>query len=152
MEGRDYGDNQILQMTVQEREGKTVRFKTELPGSGRTVVSEWMNPDDAKGGTMISWCENIRQQIDADAREHELKRKRDRDMAAVKEDVELKEEQVEDVTNPIEYATRQRDMYQERVNILEERIEADKQERKRMREHLEQWQKILTSLMGETDE
>jgi len=152
MEGRDYGDNQILQMTVQEQDGRKVRFKTDLPESGRTVVSEWMSPDDAKGGTMISWCENIRQQIDADARELVAKRKRDKDMAAAEEDVQLKEEEVVDVANPVEYATHQRDMYRDRVKILEERIHDQKGERTRMREHLEQWEKIVDSLTGEVDQ
>lgn len=154
MAGVDYGDSQILQITTQEKEGELVRFKTTLPVSGREVSSEWMRPDATmSGSTLISWCNNIRQQIDADVREAEAYRKRKKDLdAAEAEDLGMKKVAVEEVTNPVEYSTHQRDMYRDRVQILEERIDNCKSERTRMREHLEQWEKIVNSLTGEVDE
>lgn len=148
IEGRDMGDSEILQKTTQQSEGGKVRLKTTLP-SGRDLTSEWMAPDAMKK-VMIPWCDNVRQQVDADNREAEAKRKRDKDL---EEDMEHKEDAVEtETTNPVEYAVHQRDMYIARVEVLEERQEATEAELKRMREHLEQWNVIVHKLRGETDE
>lgn len=150
MEGRDLGDNQILQMTLQETgEGGTVRLKTTLP-SGRDLVSEWMSPDDARKAVM-PWCENVRQQVDADARETAARKKRDKDLSAAIEE-EAKEEAVDEAVSPVAYAVHQRDMYIARAEVLEERLEATETELKKVREHLEQWNVIVHKLRGETDE
>lgn len=149
IEGRDLNDTDILQSTEQVVEEGKVRYRTKLP-SGREVTSEWMNPDDMAGKIVIKWCEFIREQVDLDAREAAAVKKR----KPIEEEVEkeVKEEQAEDATNPVEFAKHQRDLYQERVNVLEERITAAKIERKKCRDHLEQWEKIVGSLRGETDE
>ena len=150
LEGRDLGDSQILQQTVQESNEKgLVRMKTTLP-SGRDLVSEWMNSDDAKK-VVMSWCQNVRQQIDFDAQEAKAAKQREKDLADVVQE-ETKEQAVEEVTDPITYATHQRDMYIARAEVLEERLESTEIELKKVREHLEQWNVIVHKLRGETDE
>ena len=138
MEGRDYGDNDILKATVQEKseDGKTVRFKTVLPGTEKEVTSEWMNPDDIKSAVIMTWCESIRSQIDAYAREQEALRKRG-DINTDIDEEDYKKETVEEVTDPIDYAKHQRDLYHDRVDILEQRINDAKAERTKVREHFE---------------
>jgi len=146
MEGRDMGDSDILQSTrVENNDRGQIQYRTTLP-SGRELTSEFMNPDDAKGKVLISWCDHVRQQIDAD--NAEAKAERDRgdigiDTAEVERNVEV---------TPLQYVTKQRDLYQEQVNRLERSIRELQDERKTAREELEQWERVVDSLRGETDE
>ena len=52
---------------------------------------------------------------------------------------------------PISYVTGKRDHAQRRVNALEDSISKLKLERKEARIELEQWQKVVETLRGETD-
>lgn len=160
MEGRDLGDSQILGSTVQENKDGKVRFKTTLP-SGRDLVSEYMNPDDANGKIVIKWCEHVRAQIDVDNAEEAAAKKREMvaPIASAEptgttsnEDSLLAEDLVSGEPDPVAFAIEQRDAYEERVHILEERLTQMKVERKTMRQHYEQWQKVVETLRGETDE
>ena len=157
IEGRDFGDAQILQQTVQEPgEEGMVRYSTTLP-SGRNLTSEWMRPTDMAGKTVISWCDHVRQQVDIDAREEAARKKREKLEREAGEMLEYKKDSVaEEVSigssSPLDYVRQNRDAYQERANILEARILELQNERKTVRLHLEQWEKILDSLRGETDE
>ena len=65
---------------------------------------------------------------------------------------EVRQENLSDVTDPVEFARHQRDMYLERVNVLEQRINDMKAERTTMRSHYEQWEKVVITLRGEHDE
>ena len=145
-----WNDSDVLQQTRQEPDehGK-VRFAVDLP-SGRQLVTEYMDPDDARKH-VIQWCEHVRNAIASDEAEKEAQRKRDRDLADEVQE-EVKNEAVEEVTNPVEYAVHQRDMYIARVEVLEERLLTTETELKKMREHLEQWNVIVHKLRGETDE
>ena len=151
MEGRDLGDNQILGSTLQETENGKVRFKTTLP-SGRELVSEYMNPDDATGKTVISWCEHVRQQVDVDSAEENAVKKREAagDITPEKETSTAGPSSSE--VDPYEYAVQQRDAYYTRIQILEGRIDEQKAERKIMRRHYEQWETVVKTLRGEIEE
>ncbi len=144
-----WGDNEVLQNTRQVSEEGKVRLEVTLP-SGRELTTELMDPDDARKH-VIDWCGHVRNAIQADKNEEEAKRKRG---SVEPEDIadEAKEEAAEEATDPIAYAEHQRDMYQERVNVLEERISDLKVERTRCREHLEKWDQIVRAFRGETDE
>ncbi len=157
-EGRDFSDNDILQSTIREEKDGKIRFKTVLP-SGRDLVSEYMNADAATGKVMISWCENVRAQVDVDVAEAQATKKRETLEEAPTTDLlpgdtlpESTEVDVSEDPNPIDFAIRQRDAYEQRVHILEERITQQKIERKLMRGHYEQWEKVVATLRGETDE
>lgn len=152
IEGRDLGDSQILNDTVQATNDKgDIQLKTVLP-SGRPLVSEFMNPDSVKGSVLISWCENVRQQVDLDEQERKAKAKRKVDEEVVQEKAKDLVDVPPDDESPIDYAKRQRDAYQSRVNILEARIVELQTERKKIRSNLEQWEKVVKTLRGETDE
>lgn len=151
MEGRDLGDNEILATTTQIQEGKKVQFKTILP-SGRELTSEFMDATAATGKVIISWCDNVRAQVDVDSREEEAIKKRTAEPIVIEEAVRGPEP-VEDLgdVDPITFAIEQRDAYEKRVHILEDRITQMKAERKVIRGHYEDWQKVVDTLRGETD-
>lgn len=144
-----WGDNEVLQNTKQVSEEGKVRFEVTLP-SGRQLTTELMDADAARKH-VIDWCGHVRNAIKADEAEREAKRKRG---SVEPEDIadEVKEDAAEEATDPVSYAEHQRDMYQARVNVLEDRITDAKAERKRCREHLEKWDSIVRAFRGETDE
>lgn len=154
LEGRDLNDSSILQATVQETgENGTVRYSTTLP-SGRLLTSEWMNPDSMQGKTVISWCNHVREQINVDVQEERAAKKRE---APTEEEVFPKEDQLPDPAvgeeeDPLAYVTRMRDAYMKRVEVLEDRELTVELELKAMRKHLDEWNKVLHTLRGETDE
>ena len=65
---------------------------------------------------------------------------------------EGREDSVSDATNPVDFAKHQRDLYQDRQSVLEERYAELKIQIKQNRHHLEQWEKIVDSLRGEVDD
>lgn len=144
-----WGDNEVLQNTAQVQEEGKVRFEVTLP-SGRSLTTELMDADAARRH-VIDWCGHVRNAIKADEAEREAKAKRG---SIEPEDIsdEVKEEAAEEAVDPISYAEHQRDMYQDRVNVLEERISDMKVERTRCREHLEKWDQICRTFRGELDE
>lgn len=103
------------------------------------------------GKTTIKWCNSIREQVDADNREEQAREKRD---LPVDEQIteEVREERVEQAPDPVQFAIHQRDMYEARLKVIEQRISSLKEERTTMRGHYEQWQKVVDTLRGETDE
>ena len=128
-----------------------MRYSTTLP-SGRKVVSEWMRKDDMKANTVITWCEFIREQVDIDQREKAAEKKRGRVDVPEQIEEEVREDSVSDATNPVDFAKHQRDLYQDRQSVLEERYAELKIQIKQNRHHLEQWEKIVDSLRGEVDD
>lgn len=150
MEGRDMGDSDILQMTrVETNEKGLIQYRTTLP-SGRDLTSEFMRPEDAKGKVMISWCDHVRQQIDVDAAEKEAIRKRGT-LDEVEDVIAEAEPKTRPAESPLDILTARRDEARSAVDYIEQKIEALKQERTPLREELEQWEKAVESLRGETD-
>ena len=148
LEGRDVSDTQILESTIRDADAKgLVRFRTTLP-SGRTLTSEFMDADAARG-TVIQWCENVRQQIEVDIAEEKAKKARGKIDFGESTPEEIRESIKEAEPTAIDYAKAQRDAYQSRVNILETRISELKTERTAIRKHLEDWERVVDALRGE---
>lgn len=154
LEGRDLNDSQILQGTIQETgDNGRVRYKTILP-SGRDLVSEWMNPDDMQGKTVITWCDHVRQQVQVDVEEERAARKR----LALEEVAENSEESTASSPESIEessamaHAVAQRDKWLLVAQAAEEEVVQWKLKRKKARLEHENWEKIVNSLRGELDE
>ena len=120
LEGRDLNDSQILQGTIQETgDNGRVRYKTTLP-SGRDLVSEWMNPDDMQGKTVITWCDHVRQQVNVDVEEERAARKREQVEPQLPTEASTEEELDESSTVPesLQFAIRNRDKWHKEVMEL----------------------------------
>lgn len=152
-EGRDLGDSEILSMTRVETDGKKVQWRTTLP-SGRELTSEWMPEDQAKGRILVSWCENVRQQIDVDRAEKAARKAREKldDVPTPEEEDSSTAETAKGEVTPLDYVIGERDKWQQRCKDLDEKINLLKNEREEARGNLEQWQKVVIGLRGETDE
>jgi hypothetical protein len=67
------GDTEILNNTVRAQDERgNAQLRYTLP-SGRTVTSEWIDPNQLKGKVFIQWCAVVRDQDQVDIQEREAK-------------------------------------------------------------------------------